>query len=73
MIYKSKYYNGNDIKLFHEGEITHWEASGNKLKQSYEICSLVECTLKTGRTHQVRVHMNAINYPLILSAHLNFL
>ena len=36
-----------------------------KIKQSFEICSLIECTLKTGRTHQVRVHMNSINSPLI--------
>ena len=36
-----------------------------KIKKSFEICSLVECTLKTGRTHQVRVHMNSINSPLI--------
>lgn len=36
-----------------------------KLKKNYSICSLVECILKTGRTHQVRVHMNSINCPLI--------
>lgn len=27
--------------------------------------SLVECRLETGRTHQIRVHMNAIGHPLI--------
>jgi len=36
-----------------------------KIIQSFGICSLIECTLKTGRTHQVRVHMNSIHYPLI--------
>lgn len=27
--------------------------------------SLIKCTLKTGRTHQIRVHMSAIGHPLI--------
>lgn len=30
-----------------------------------EVCSLVECRLETGRTHQIRVHMEALGYPLI--------
>jgi 23S rRNA pseudouridine1911/1915/1917 synthase len=28
-------------------------------------CSLVRCTLHTGRTHQIRVHMAHLGYPLI--------
>ena len=27
--------------------------------------TLIKCTLKTGRTHQIRVHMSYINHPLI--------
>ena len=27
--------------------------------------ALVECRLETGRTHQVRVHMNSIGHPLL--------
>ena len=36
-----------------------------KLLQTFEIASLIECTLQTGRTHQVRLHMTSINSPLI--------
>ena len=33
--------------------------------KSYEIMSIIECKLETGRTHQVRLHMTSINSPLI--------
>lgn len=36
-----------------------------KLIYSYEIASLIECQLETGRTHQVRLHMTSINSPLV--------
>ena len=36
-----------------------------KLLQAYNICSLVECKLETGRTHQVRLHMTSINSPIV--------
>ena len=28
-------------------------------------CSLVQCRLETGRTHQIRVHLRAINHPVV--------
>ncbi len=28
-------------------------------------CSLVDCRLETGRTHQIRVHLSAIGHPVV--------
>lgn len=30
----------------------------------YKECTLLEATLKTGRTHQIRVHLQALSYPV---------
>jgi 23S rRNA pseudouridine1911/1915/1917 synthase len=40
--------------------ITHYQ-----LEESYGTASLVRCTLETGRTHQIRVHMAHIGHPLL--------
>ena len=36
-----------------------------KVIARYEEHTLVECVLETGRTHQIRVHMNYIGYPIV--------
>ncbi len=41
--------------------LTHYKV----LERYGEACSLVECRLETGRTHQIRVHMEAFGYPLV--------
>jgi 23S rRNA pseudouridine1911/1915/1917 synthase len=28
-------------------------------------CTLIECALESGRTHQIRVHMTAVGHPLV--------
>ena len=32
--------------------------------ERFPYCTLVECRLETGRTHQIRVHMKHIGHPL---------
>lgn len=41
--------------------VTHYEV----LEQYDKGISLVKCTLETGRTHQIRVHMASIGHPLV--------
>lgn len=36
-----------------------------ELIKNYDTYSLVKCYLKTGRTHQIRVHMVEIGYPIV--------
>ena len=42
--------------------ITHYEVLQENIKDSY---SIIKCILETGRTHQIRVHMQYINHPLL--------
>ena len=40
--------------------VTHF-----KVLERYKHATLIELQLETGRTHQIRVHMNYINYPVV--------
>lgn len=40
--------------------VTHF-----KVIERFKDYTLVECTLETGRTHQIRVHMQYINHPVV--------
>ncbi len=40
--------------------VTHWT-----LESKLKAAALVECRLETGRTHQVRVHMQSIGHALL--------
>lgn len=52
---KANVQNGKRAKTFY------------KLEEALGPCSLVKCTLETGRTHQIRVHMSEIlNAPILM-------
>lgn len=48
-------------------------SAGKEARTEYQVietfdlpeCSLVECRLETGRTHQIRVHLSAIGHPVV--------
>lgn len=40
--------------------VTHY-----KVLQRFDKYTYIECTLETGRTHQIRVHMASIGYPIL--------
>ena len=39
-----------------------------KLEKTFEIASLIDCNLYTGRTHQIRLHLTSKNSPIIESS-----
>jgi 23S rRNA pseudouridine1911/1915/1917 synthase len=45
--------------------VTHWRVVETFGRGHEPIASLIECTLETGRTHQVRVHLGSFGHPLI--------
>lgn len=59
--------NPNDRKLFMvfpEGEEGKWAVTHWRVLERFYYCTLIECQLETGRTHQIRVHMKFIGHTL---------
>ncbi len=49
-------------RIFQEKKLPHFLKNARKAYQGF---SLVECQPKTGRTHQIRVHMSHIKHPIV--------
>jgi 23S rRNA pseudouridine1911/1915/1917 synthase len=45
--------------------VTQWEVVERYPPRATAVVSLLDCRLKTGRTHQIRVHFAAIGHPLL--------
>jgi 23S rRNA pseudouridine1911/1915/1917 synthase len=59
--------NPNDrmrFKVFDDPEQGRSATTHYKVLERFGYVTLVECRLETGRTHQIRVHMNFIGHPL---------
>ncbi len=52
------------FKVFREEEIGRHAVTHYTVLERFGYVTLVECRLETGRTHQIRVHMNATGHPL---------
>ena len=56
----------NRLKMAVKGQSAKAARTHYRVLKAYgEAFSLVECKLESGRTHQIRVHMQAIKHPLI--------
>lgn len=52
------------FKVFPEGECGKHAVTHYRVIERMGYVTVVECKLETGRTHQIRVHMNHIGHPL---------
>ena len=56
----------NRLKMSVKGRTSKEARTHYLVQQAFgDVFSLVECRLESGRTHQIRVHMEAIKHPLI--------
>lgn len=56
--------NRTKYRVWDEEEKGKWAVTHYEVIQPMYYVSLVKCTLETGRTHQIRVHMAHLNSPL---------
>ncbi len=59
-------HKGNRLKMSVMSKVSKEARTHYRVLEGYgEACSLVECRLETGRTHQIRVHMEDLGYPIL--------
>ena len=52
----------SDEKYKSKKAVTHWKVLKKNNKNNL---ALIECNLETGRTHQIRVHLDHISHPVL--------
>lgn len=60
--------NRKVMDVFPEGDYGKEAITHYRVLERFMYVTLVECTLETGRTHQIRVHMQHIRHPLFNDA-----
>lgn len=56
------------FKVYPEGDKGKHAVTHYRVIERFGYVTVVECRLETGRTHQIRVHMNYIGHPLFNDA-----
>ena len=56
--------SGKFFDAYPEGEYGKEAISHYKVLERFGYVTLIQCELETGRTHQIRVHMQHIGHPL---------
>ncbi len=52
------------MKVYPDGDYGKHAVTRYKVLERFDYVNLIECKLETGRTHQIRVHMEYIKHPL---------